>query len=680
LKYRAEIDGLRALAVVPVILFHAGFESFSGGFVGVDIFFVISGYLITTILIEDIEKKRFSLVNFYERRARRILPALAVVSLFSIICAWVLLNPIELNKFGFSLLGVATFTSNIVFWRSEGYFTDSAELNPLLHTWSLAVEEQYYVLFPIFMFFAWRFGKSKVFWMIVLFSLLSLALSEWGWRNKPTANFYLAPTRAWELFAGSIAAFSVQKRGVKVNNYFSILGLIAIIFSIFAYDESTPFPSVYALVPVLGVVLLILYGAKETYAAQILGSRAFVSIGLISYSAYLWHQPVLVYTRITIGNIELGLGLALLLILVTFILAYLSWRYVENPFRKREIFSPKSVFSLSAVSLIFLLSFGLLSSEVSKNVEEQLALDLSTSEFVYFSNIDERSFVSSRLNLPLNNVETLVMGSSRMMQVGTATLNESVLNLSVSSASIEDNVAFVGEAVMQVSPNRVLIGADPWLLNRFNAKDRWKSVASLYEHWAKLIAKKESNTLNSKAFFSPSERDLPGKRSDFSFFKKAYNAINFNSGSLVARGGDVEGIAKKAYDGFHIYNDEYQSTTQNEMKKGFDNLLKYNMQDFEIDVKAKTNLTNLVSWLKRSGVEVYFVFSPYHPNLYSKMLSNNSVHIEIERYLKDIASDLGVNIVGSYNPKVNGCMSADFYDGMHPQELCMKKVLNGISR
>jgi len=155
LKYRTEIDGLRALAVVPVILFHAGFELFSGGFVGVDVFFVISGYLITTIIIEDIDNKRFSIVNFYERRARRILPALFFVML---VC-------------------------------------------PLLHTWSLAVEEQYYVLFPIFLILAWRFGKNKVFWMIVLMAAISLLLSEWGWRNRATANFYLAPTRVWELFS-----------------------------------------------------------------------------------------------------------------------------------------------------------------------------------------------------------------------------------------------------------------------------------------------------------------------------------------------------------------------------------------------------------------------------------------------------------------------------------------------
>ena len=201
MKYRAEIDGLRALAVVPVILFHAGFELFSGGFVGVDVFFVISGYLITTILIEDIDNNRFSIVNFYDRRARRILPALFFVMLVCIPFAWMWMLPNQMNDFAKSLVAVTLFASNILFWRESGYFDAAAEEKPLLHTWSLAVEEQYYLLFPIFLILAWRFGKNRVFWMIVLMAAISLLLSEWGWRNQTTANFYLAPTRAWELFA-----------------------------------------------------------------------------------------------------------------------------------------------------------------------------------------------------------------------------------------------------------------------------------------------------------------------------------------------------------------------------------------------------------------------------------------------------------------------------------------------
>ncbi|MRI34319.1 hypothetical protein EOPP23_15120 [Endozoicomonas sp. OPT23] len=359
MKYRAEIDGLRALAVVPVILFHAGFELFRGGFVGVDVFFVISGYLITTILIEDIENERFSIVNFYERRARRILPALFLVMLVCIPFAWMWMLPTQMKDFSQSLVAVSLFASNILFWRESGYFNAAAEEKPLLHTWSLAVEEQYYVLFPIFLILAWRFGKNRVFWMIVVMAAISLLLSEWGWRNEATANFYLAPTRAWELFAGSIAAFIVQKKGVQKNNALSLLGLAAIVFSIFFYDETIPFPSVYALVPVLGVVLLVLYADKETFAAKLLSTRAFVGVGLISYSAYLWHQPLFAFARLrTLENPSLLLMSALCVLSLS--LAYYSWLFIEKPFRNRQLIEGKKSLIISLFGLISFFGVGII--------------------------------------------------------------------------------------------------------------------------------------------------------------------------------------------------------------------------------------------------------------------------------------------------------------------------------
>lgn len=358
MKYRAEIDGLRALAVVPVILFHAGFEVFSGGFVGVDVFFVISGYLITTILIEDIENQRFSILNFYERRARRILPALFFVMLVCIPFAWAWMLPSQMEDFSQSIVAVSLFSSNILFWKESGYFDAAAEAKPLLHTWSLAVEEQYYLLFPIFLFFAWRFGKNSVLWMVVVLAAISLALSEWGWRNNPIPNFYLAPTRAWELFAGSISAFIVLKRGVKASNVLSLLGLTGIMIAIFAYDESIPFPSSYALLPVLGVVLLILFADTNTLVAKILSTKIFVGIGLISYSAYLWHQPLFAFSRVYSLEPPSDL-LMLILSILSIILAVFSWRFVEKPFRIKSKMTKYKIYWFSAIGLLLFVSFGI---------------------------------------------------------------------------------------------------------------------------------------------------------------------------------------------------------------------------------------------------------------------------------------------------------------------------------
>ena len=221
MKYRAEIDGLRAIAVVPVILFHVGFEIFSGGYVGVDIFFVISGYLITMILIEDIENKRFDLVYFYERRARRILPALFFVMLICIPFAWLWMLPDPLENFGQSLLSTSLFSNNFLLMiTSTDYWALTGEYKPMLHTWSLAVEEQFYIVFPVLLFFLWGFGKKRAIWVISILAFISLVLSEWGSANAKIANFYLAPFRAWELFLGSIAAFIISKTGIKKNNLY----------------------------------------------------------------------------------------------------------------------------------------------------------------------------------------------------------------------------------------------------------------------------------------------------------------------------------------------------------------------------------------------------------------------------------------------------------------------------
>ena len=207
MKYRPEIDGLRAIAVIPVILFHANFQLFSGGYVGVDIFFVISGYLITTIILTEKEQSTFSLINFYERRARRIIPALFFVMFATLPFAWLWLIPSHLDDFSQSLMAVAVFSSNVLFWQETGYWGTANELKPLLHTWSLAVEEQYYVLFPLYLMMMWRFKKRWILGSFLIIAAISLAAAEWSSQHYPIAGFFLLPTRAWELAIGASLAF-----------------------------------------------------------------------------------------------------------------------------------------------------------------------------------------------------------------------------------------------------------------------------------------------------------------------------------------------------------------------------------------------------------------------------------------------------------------------------------------
>lgn len=354
MKYRPEIDGMRAFAVVPVILFHAGFELFSGGYVGVDVFFVISGYLITTIIVNEMEQGKFSLANFYERRARRILPALIFIVLACVPFAWMWLSLVDMKEFSRSMIAVATFSSNITFWLKTGYFDTAAELKPLLHTWSLAVEEQYYILFPLFLIAVWRFGKRAIIATLVAIFVVSLGVAHWAAYNYPSAAFYLLPTRGWELLLGAFCAFYLNAKGAPQNrfsNTLSMVGLALIAVAFFMFDGTTPTPSLYTLVPTLGTVLLILFANAGTLANWILSSKIMVGLGLISYSTYLWHQPILVFIR-KHPLIEYNMLYASMAIALTFVLATLTWRFVEMPFRNKKMLSSRSaIASFSAIAL-----------------------------------------------------------------------------------------------------------------------------------------------------------------------------------------------------------------------------------------------------------------------------------------------------------------------------------------
>jgi peptidoglycan/LPS O-acetylase OafA/YrhL len=365
MNYRSEIDGLRAIAVVPVILFHAGFQSFSGGFIGVDVFFVISGYLITSIIIAEKEAGTFSLINFYERRARRILPAMFFVLLACLPFAWLWMVPSDLKRFSESLISVSIFASNIEFWRESGYFATDAELKPLLHTWSLAIEEQYYVLFPMFIILCWQFGTRWIIGLLIAAAIFSLAAAEWGSVNHPAATFYFLPTRGWELLVGGFIAFfhfakdETSTLNGRVGELASIAGMALIAYAVFAFDKNTPFPSVYTLVPTLGTALLILFATQKTVFGRLLGSKVFAGIGLISYSAYLWHQPLFAFARL--HSLEQPSSWLLASLAVSAIVfGYFTWRYIERPFRDKRRVNKKSIFALAALMSAALFSLGML--------------------------------------------------------------------------------------------------------------------------------------------------------------------------------------------------------------------------------------------------------------------------------------------------------------------------------
>ena len=363
LTYRREIDGLRALAVIPVMFFHAGFKSFGGGFVGVDVFFVISGYLITSIILLDQHRNKFSILRFYERRARRILPALFLVMAVTSVFAYMWMLPDELKNYGQSVLATALFSNNILLAITSNYWTLASEFKPLLHTWSLGVEEQYYVLFPLLMILGWKYFRKHIALVLGVAALVSFAAANWGLFQKPEFTFYLLPTRAWEILLGALVAiYMIQRKSANTKSLASELlgavGLCLIVASVILVGrDQTSQGILFLLAPTLGSALIILFSSENTVVGKILGWGPLVGVGLISYSSYLWHQPLFSLARVY-SKEPPGVATYAILLALSFLLAYLTWRFIETPCRDRTRISRKFIFSFALVLSVVFVSYG----------------------------------------------------------------------------------------------------------------------------------------------------------------------------------------------------------------------------------------------------------------------------------------------------------------------------------
>ena len=350
--YRPEVDGLRALAVVPVILFHAGVPGFAGGFVGVDVFFVISGYLIASIIYDEILDNRFSMSTFLERRARRIIPALYAVLLVTLPLGWFFMLPDNFENLGQSVVATVGVSNNILLWLTSGYWDLANEYKPLLHTWSLGVEEQFYFIFPFILLWLAPRGRRITLIVFVVTAIASLVVAQWFVWKEPLAAFFLLPMRAWELLIGAMFAVTCTRGRKHALSFGGLgpalawLGLGLILAPVLLYDATTPFPGVAALPPTLGTLFVIMFASESNAVGRLLSWRVLVAIGLGSYSAYLWHQPIFAFLRLLSpehpSNVAVVLAIA-----ATVVLAYASWRFIEQPFRSRERFSRFAIFGLT---------------------------------------------------------------------------------------------------------------------------------------------------------------------------------------------------------------------------------------------------------------------------------------------------------------------------------------------
>jgi peptidoglycan/LPS O-acetylase OafA/YrhL len=426
-NYRPEIDGLRAIAVVPVVLYHAHLGS-PGGFVGVDVFFVISGYLITSLLAKDLENGRLDLLGFWERRIRRIFPALVVVTVATLVAGWFLLLPTDYGELAQSVFFQTLLCSNFFFWTHTNYFDGAADLKPLLHTWSLSVEEQFYLLYPFALILLTKVRRQLAFIAVAVILCLGLDLSIYGVTHHPRAAFYLLPFRAWELGLGAIlVAVRHRTLGVWFNEALSTIGLASILYAVFSYDSSVSVPGIAALPPCIGTACFIYSNsARLTVTGKILSCRPFVFIGLISYSLYLWHWPVLVFANYWALE-PLSSSVRIFLVAISLVLAAASWRLVETPLRRGSP-SRKRVLLVASVTVfaLLLLSFSIqkLDGVSSRLPHETLRYADARFDFnpVFHSELTLQDaeagrfllFGSKRLEDPLN---LFVWGDSHAMAV-----------------------------------------------------------------------------------------------------------------------------------------------------------------------------------------------------------------------------------------------------------------------
>lgn len=411
LKYRPEIDGLRAIAVISVIIYHSEFIfSFNqinyvilpGGFLGVDIFYVISGYLIAFLILKKIKAKSFTFLDFYERRARRLLPVLFFVIFISYFFGWIYMMPNQYKEFASSALSSIFFISNFWFYLTENYFSEASNLKPLLHTWSLAVEEQFYFIFPPFFYFLLK-KKKNVLNILIFLLIFSLAFATYLSFKNQQLSFYILPTRLWELLCGSVIAYLhfKAKINIKKKYFLPTLGFILIILSFFLFDENIPNPSIFSAIVVFGTCFVIFFNNKSNTVIKLLTNTFLVKIGLISYSLYLWHFPVFAFKRIksdALSNFDKFESIILIIFLTIF-----SYFLIEKPFRNRELIIKKYFFFILSIFFVFLVFISLY---VYKNNGLPNRFDVNALNLINFDYDYSRSYQVNTCHLNMQEVDT----------------------------------------------------------------------------------------------------------------------------------------------------------------------------------------------------------------------------------------------------------------------------------
>jgi len=496
-NYRPEVDGIRAIAVLSVVLFHWDVSSiFNGGFIGVDVFFVISGYLITNILVKSLDDSSFSFIHFYSRRARRLMPVYIVVLALCIIFSFFILTPPLLKNFGGALIHALYSIQNFYLMNSVGYFDLGALTRPLLHTWSLSVEEQYYLVYPLILFILYK-CKSKMLAFVVLTLMGAISLVSGFLFSDINSSFYFTPFRFFEFLIGAVLCMRVVKESASnklILEFVSTLGLGLVFYSIYDFSTDTPFPSFYTLIPCLGTAMLI-YGGGSTFIGKILSLKPVVGVGLLSYSIYLVHWPILTLYRLTVmrGITDLE---KFLLFVSTFVTAYILYRYVEQPLRyKKNKDDSNSQFWLgcTVAILVLLLPAGFFWGKdgLPRRFQSNINYEEYTNELQKMNDESNNTFVEQTVdtfeNISPDRIRIVVIGDSHSVDISNAFLQTKSLPKKIALARLEWVVPCIGVADMSIGDR--ILGVNRPCQNQISKVKESKLILSadliLFVNWWK---------------------------------------------------------------------------------------------------------------------------------------------------------------------------------------------------
>ena len=676
-SYEAHIDGLRALAVLSVVAFHIWPDVFPLGWIGVDVFFVVSGYLITQVLIRDITSNNFNIFDFMGRRLRRLYPQLLAMLLASSALALIVFNSQELREFAVRQLSAMGYLSNVIFSLEGSYFAETKYLNPLLHTWSLGVEEQFYIAAPLLLILLWR---AKAWKILPGFLVVGATLSIVVWAVLQTGSvfptfganiaFYWLPARAWELIIGGLLAWSIHIGTTKVQKYLAIQ-LVSVLFTISLLSSvysSSLWPSVTNISAVFATALLIQFGGNRKLRFLEVGWLR--EIGLLSYAIYIWHWPIICFVTILLGPIDDNLGLAAVAILCTAMASLLSFKFVEIKFRyaKRPGSRVKQK-RLGSLTTLVLFSLLFLSAPTLQSAESQAARVLSEVETIYFSGLNERVFVKHRLDgvRSYDEWEALAIGSSRMMQVDSSLTGRRTLNISVYGANVEDLVYLALRGQSATGVNEIYLSLDPWMLNENYRDKRWNIFFELGSQQIEAVLASDGSAQALRSIDKESETNLPAL---------VFDAINQSERFLVASNKQPDFRDKLTRDGRLILNTSTQriSLATDQLAKGWTH---GSLDDFELSETKIGYLNRLLAELDKRQVSVYLVLLPYHPavlNGVSQMEARAAIS-KIEEIVTQLATSNNVRLLGSFDPELVGCSNEEFLDSIHPLQGCSARVL-----